>query len=183
VLRLINVFKRVPSCTVRSCFLCFVDRACCYNCVKKTKLDTQLILSIFCQSLHVSGVSRLIIGRYSRMHTTIGTFIREKKGSYIKFAPQLPNFSHCCFVWRWGARLFRFYLWFLCVQNSRGHNTSTFCRAARSQTKTSRGANSASLQEHLGQRSSDLTAPFSACIIAISMFMALWPVPAQTPEV
>jgi len=34
-----------------------------YNCVKKNQLDAQLILSIFCQSLHVSGISRPIIRR------------------------------------------------------------------------------------------------------------------------
>ena len=42
--------------------------------VKKNQLDSQLILSIFCQPLHVSGVSRPIIRRYNRMCTTIGTY-------------------------------------------------------------------------------------------------------------
>jgi len=37
--------------------------------VKKTQLDAQLILSIFRQPLHVSGVSRSIIRRYNRMYT------------------------------------------------------------------------------------------------------------------
>jgi len=37
--------------------LCFVDRASRYNRVKKTQIDAQLILSIFRQLLHVSGVS------------------------------------------------------------------------------------------------------------------------------
>jgi len=41
----------------------FVDRASRYNRVKKTKLDAQLIRSIFRQPLHVSGVSRPIIRR------------------------------------------------------------------------------------------------------------------------
>ena len=42
--------------------------------VKKNQLDAQLILSIFRQPLHVSGVSRPIIRRYNRMYTTAGTF-------------------------------------------------------------------------------------------------------------
>ena len=44
------------------CF-CFVDRASRYKRVKKNQLDAQLILSVFRQLLHVSGVSRLIIRR------------------------------------------------------------------------------------------------------------------------
>jgi len=44
------------------------------NRVKKNQPDAQLILSIFRQPLHVSGVSRPIIRRYSRMYTTIGTY-------------------------------------------------------------------------------------------------------------
>jgi len=55
-------------------FLCFVDRASRYNRVKINQLDAQLILSIFRQPLHVSGVSRPIIRRYNRMYTTIGTY-------------------------------------------------------------------------------------------------------------
>ena len=47
--------------------LCFVDPASRYNRVKKNQLDAQLILSIFLQPLHVSGVSRPIIRRYNRM--------------------------------------------------------------------------------------------------------------------
>jgi hypothetical protein len=54
--------------------LCFVDRTFQYNRDKKTQLDAQLILSIFRQHLHVSGVSRSIIRRYNRMYTTIGTY-------------------------------------------------------------------------------------------------------------
>jgi len=42
--------------------------------VKKNQLDAQLILSIFRQRLHVSGVSRPIIRRYNRMYTAIGTY-------------------------------------------------------------------------------------------------------------
>ena len=40
--------------------------------VKKNQLDAQLILSIFRQPLHVSGVFSPIIRRYNRMYTTIG---------------------------------------------------------------------------------------------------------------
>jgi hypothetical protein len=50
-----------------------VDHASRYNRVKKNQLDAQLILSIFRQLLHVSGVSRPIIRRYSRTYTTFGT--------------------------------------------------------------------------------------------------------------
>ena len=39
--------------------------------VKKNQLDTQLILSIFHQPLHVWGVSRPIIRRYNCMYTTV----------------------------------------------------------------------------------------------------------------
>jgi len=35
------------------------------DCVKKSQLDAQLILSIFRQPVHVSGVSRPIIRRYN----------------------------------------------------------------------------------------------------------------------
>jgi hypothetical protein len=55
-------------------FLCFVDRASRNNCVKKNQLDAQLILSIFRQPVHVSGVSRLIIRRYNCMYATIGIY-------------------------------------------------------------------------------------------------------------
>jgi hypothetical protein len=41
---------------------------------KEKQLDAQLILHIFCQPLHISGVSRPIIRRYNRMYTTIGTY-------------------------------------------------------------------------------------------------------------
>ena len=54
--------------------LCFVDRVSRYNCVKNDQLDAQLILNIFRQPLHVSGVSRPIIRRYNRMYTTSGTY-------------------------------------------------------------------------------------------------------------
>jgi hypothetical protein len=43
-------------------------------CVKKNQLDAPLILSIFRQPLHISGVSRPIIRRYNRMYTTVGTY-------------------------------------------------------------------------------------------------------------
>ena len=66
-LRFCNTFLRLPV-------ISFVDRASRYNCVKKYQLDAQLILSIFRQPLHVSGVSRPIIRRYNCMYTTIGTY-------------------------------------------------------------------------------------------------------------
>jgi hypothetical protein len=52
----------------------FADRASRYNRVKKNQLDSQLILSTFRQSVHVSGDSRLIIRPYNRMYTKIGTY-------------------------------------------------------------------------------------------------------------
>jgi len=55
-------------------FLYFVDRASPYNCVKRNELDAQLILSIFRQSVHVSGVSNPIIRRHNYMYTTAGTY-------------------------------------------------------------------------------------------------------------
>jgi len=51
----------------------FVDRGCRYNRVKINQLDAQIILSIFRQPLHVSGVSMPIIRRYNGMYTT-GTY-------------------------------------------------------------------------------------------------------------
>jgi hypothetical protein len=59
-------------------FLCFVDRASQYNHVKKNQLDAQLIPSIFHQPLHVSSVSRPIIGGYIRMYKTFGTYYSFK---------------------------------------------------------------------------------------------------------
>ena len=41
---------------------------------KKNQLDAQIILSIFRQLLHVSGVSRPIIRRYNRIYVTFGTY-------------------------------------------------------------------------------------------------------------
>ena len=52
----------------------FVDRASSYNSVKKNQSNTQLILSIFHQPLHLSGISKPIIRRYNRMYTTIVTY-------------------------------------------------------------------------------------------------------------
>ena len=52
---------------------CESDQSSPPNRVKKNQLDVQLILSIFRQPLHVSGVSRPIIRRYNRMYT-IGTY-------------------------------------------------------------------------------------------------------------
>jgi hypothetical protein len=42
--------------------------------VKENQLDAHLILSIFRQPLHVSGISRPIIRRYNRIYTTVGTY-------------------------------------------------------------------------------------------------------------
>jgi hypothetical protein len=47
--------------------------------VKINQLDAQVILSIFRQHLHGSGVSRPIIRRYNRMYITIGTYYSEKR--------------------------------------------------------------------------------------------------------
>jgi len=44
--------------------------------VNRNQLDAQLILSIFRQLLHVSGVHRPIIRRYNGMYTTIGIYCR-----------------------------------------------------------------------------------------------------------
>jgi hypothetical protein len=55
-------------------FLCFVEHASQYNSVKINQLYSQIILSIFRQPLHVSGVSRPIIRRYNTMYTTVGTY-------------------------------------------------------------------------------------------------------------
>jgi len=41
---------------------------------KKNQLDAQIILSIFLQLLHVSGVFRPIIRRYNHMYTAIGNY-------------------------------------------------------------------------------------------------------------
>jgi len=41
--------------------------------VKNNQLDAQLILSIFRQPVHVSGVYRPIIRRHNRTYTTIST--------------------------------------------------------------------------------------------------------------
>jgi len=57
-----------------SFILCFVDCASEYNRVKKNQLDAQLILSIFYQPLHVSGISRPTIRKYNSMYTTTGTY-------------------------------------------------------------------------------------------------------------
>ena len=52
----------------------FFDLASRYNRVKENQLDAQLILSIFRQPIHVSGVSMSIVSRYNRMHTRVGTY-------------------------------------------------------------------------------------------------------------
>jgi len=45
-----------------------------FNRVKKNQLDAQLILSIFRQALHVSGVSRPINRKYNGIYTIIRTY-------------------------------------------------------------------------------------------------------------
>jgi len=52
----------------------FVDLSTGYSLVKKNQIDAQLILSIFRQPLHVSGVSRPIIRRHNRIYKAIGTY-------------------------------------------------------------------------------------------------------------
>jgi hypothetical protein len=49
-------------------FYVLLTAASRYNHVKKNQLDAQLIHSIFCQPLHVSGVSRPIIRRHNRWY-------------------------------------------------------------------------------------------------------------------
>ena len=44
------------------------------QCVKKSQLNAQLILSIFRQPLHVSGISRPIISRHNLTYTTFDTY-------------------------------------------------------------------------------------------------------------
>jgi len=59
---------------IKESFLCFVDLASLYNRVKEDQLEAQLILSIFLQLLHVSGLSMSIIRRYDLMYTMFGTY-------------------------------------------------------------------------------------------------------------
>jgi len=61
------------------------------NLVKKYQLDAQLILSIFRQPPHVSGVSRPIIRRYNSMYTTIDTYISFRLLSVV-----LVPSTNCC---------------------------------------------------------------------------------------
>ena len=50
---------------------CYVQYILCFgDCAKKNQLDAQIILSIFRQLLHVSGVSRPIIRRYKHTYKT-----------------------------------------------------------------------------------------------------------------
>jgi hypothetical protein len=55
-------------------FIYFILSNIVYSRVQKNQLAAQLILSIYRQPLHVSGVSRPIIRRYNRMYTTVGTY-------------------------------------------------------------------------------------------------------------
>jgi hypothetical protein len=69
---------QLPTAQLFMNVLCFVDHASGYNRVRKNQLDAQLILSIFRQPLHVTGVSRPIMRRYNRMYTAIGTYYYGK---------------------------------------------------------------------------------------------------------
>jgi len=44
------------------------------NFVNENQLDAQLILRIFRQPVHVSGVYRPIIRRYNHLYTMVGTY-------------------------------------------------------------------------------------------------------------
>jgi len=81
--------------------LCFVERASRNNHVKKNQLDAQLILSIFRQHLHVSGVSRPFIRRYNHIyiqHLVIVILFRWQNKLYIKLV-----FLYTNDVWVWGV--------------------------------------------------------------------------------
>jgi uncharacterized membrane protein len=52
------------------------------NFAKKTQLDAQIILNIFRQPLHVSGVSKPIIRRYNRIYIYIYIYIYTAIGTY-----------------------------------------------------------------------------------------------------
>jgi len=71
---ILTVIIKVRNILIMYIVLCFNGRASPYNLVKKNQLDGRLILGIFPQPLHVSGVSRSIMRRYNRMYTTIGTY-------------------------------------------------------------------------------------------------------------
>ena len=73
---LIQHFKRLKYC-LNFLKIYFDDRTSRYNRVKKPQHDAQLILSIFRQPLHVSGVSRPVIRRDNRMCTLFGTYILD----------------------------------------------------------------------------------------------------------
>jgi hypothetical protein len=78
-----------------------------YDRAKKNQLDEQLILSIFRQPQHVSGVSRSIIRRCKHMYTTIGTYYSflitvalvglfqyNQNRQEFHMLPYLPTFYH-----------------------------------------------------------------------------------------
>jgi hypothetical protein len=68
--------------------------------VKKRQFDTQLILSIFRQPLHVSCVSRPIIRRYNRIYTTSGTVILFKWLIFVVPSDDGPRYARTCRGWR-----------------------------------------------------------------------------------
>jgi len=56
-------------------FLCLVDHASQYICVKENQLDAKFIVSIFHQTpLHVSDVSTVHNQEVHRVFTTTGTY-------------------------------------------------------------------------------------------------------------
>ena len=59
--------------------------------VYKNQLDAQLVLSVFRQPLHVSGVSRPVIRRYNRMYTTICTFYWFQSNQHNRQSPKKNN--------------------------------------------------------------------------------------------
>jgi hypothetical protein len=63
------------------------------NHVEKNQRDAQLILTIFRQPLHVSGVPRPIIRNYNRMYTTICTNYTQVILNYPLFRITSTN---CC---------------------------------------------------------------------------------------
>ena len=80
-------YMSADTCSFINSNLCYEDR------IKKNHLDAQLILSIFHQPRHVSGISRPIIKRYNHMYTTTGTYYPTRiTDSHLK---RIIN-TNCC---------------------------------------------------------------------------------------
>jgi len=97
-----NSNRRTAHTATAQCWLFYMSADICTftnfnllheDCVKENQLDAQLILSIFCQPLHVSGVSRPIIRRYNRMYTTIGMSKKNNKYQLL--------YTYGCTSWWW----------------------------------------------------------------------------------